>query len=329
MERQVAPGHRRARIGILWGLPCSAGFHLAIVLLVLFALPEPRKPKALPKEFPVEVVRKVPEKKEPPKPKERKTAEKPRPKPEKPPKPPEPEKPKVEKKPPELSLTEEKSAPKAKKKADEPPKVAEKKPAPEPQPEKKPDPPKPKAGLGPEPKKAEPKLPDGKPILPERTRPPEAAKEPQLAMGPRTPMLRPKPAPPPKPKAGSLKVPPMDAVPHPDAKKRNLLGQWVLRPLTLNTGHRCGTQRVTGTMNLTNRRVRGGGSEVLYLAEIRTTIHWERCRPEGVINKYGFLKRGNRVFLLSGLGVADEGLVEGRVMFLNDELGRSVWIRRK
>ena len=163
-----------------------------------------------------------------------------------------------------------------------------------------------------------------------KPKPPVTAKEPQLALGPKPPILRPKPAPPPKPKSGSLKVPPQfDAVPSPDAKKRHLLGQWVLRPLTLNTGHRCGTQRVVGTMTLTDRRVRAGGSEILYLAEIRTTIYWERCRPEGAINKLVLVRRGDRVFLLSGIGVLDKGLMEGRAMILSDSYGRSIWTRRK
>ena len=337
---------RRDWIGVRWGLPCSALLHSAIVALALLVVPEPRKPKALPREIPVEVVRKAPEKKPPSKPK--KEARKTPPKSEK-------KKPIAKKEPPKPS--EKKPTPKEKailplEKKAEPKKASPKeKQAPPPGkttaentlPNADTEAAKPagKPSLNPEPRKPAARIPAEEPRtkvklpLPE-PKPPLAAKEPELALGPKPPnlwsepALRPKPAPPRKPKSGSLIVPPQaDAVPHPDAKKRKLLGQWILRPLTLNTGHRCGTQRVTGTMTLTNRRVRGGGSEVLYLAEIRTTIHWERCRPEGVINKFGLLKRGNRVFLLTGLGVTDEGLVEGRVMFLDDSYGRSVWIRSK
>jgi len=329
MERQLAPNQRRAWIGIRWGLPCSAGFHLAIVLLVLFALPEPRKPKALPKEIPVEVVRKVPEKKQPPKPKERKAAEKPRPKPEKPPKPPEPEKPKVEKKPPELGLTEERAAPKAKKAPAEPPKVAEKKPAPEPQPEKKPDPSEPKPGLGPEPKKAEPKLPEEKPILPNRAQPPETAKEPQLALGPRLPALRPKPEPPPKPKGNGLRgLPRIGGVPSPDAKKKLQVSKWVLDPLPLDVGNRCGKQLVTGTMTLVSDPARANGNDIRYLAEIRTVVRWERCPPQRGLYTYVLLRRGTRVYLVDAAGLQDHGVMRGNLMVLRDEFGSATWRRQ-
>jgi hypothetical protein len=373
-------GQQQDWIGVRWGVPCSALFHSAVVALVLLTLPEPRKPKALPKEIPVEVVREAPKKKPVKKPKEqaRKTppepekkkpvAKKEPPKPPKPPKPPEPKLTLNEKQPelPEKKAARKEAPPKEKPAAPPKQKPAEKKPAEKKPVEKKPAEKKPaekklqvaekksakpagnpdlktearkpaagKPDVKPEARKPAAGNPAKKPLQAEKKpqlapKPPLAAKEPQLALGPNPPVLRPKPAPPPKPKTGSLKVPPqIGAVPHPDAKKRKLLGQWVLHPLTLDTGHRCGMQRVTGTMTLVNRRVRGGGTEVQYLAEIRTTIYWERCRPEGALSKFVLIRRGDRVFLVGAKGVMDHGLMRGNVMILRDSLGDSYWHLRK
>jgi hypothetical protein len=346
------PLRQRDWIGVRWGLPCSALFHLAIVALVVFVVPEPRKPKALPKEIPVEIVRKAPEKKPAAKPKKqaRKTPAKPKQKP------PEPKikqsllEPKPRPKEPEIKtmLPERKPEPpkaEAKKEPAKPPQVAEKKPEPllkpklaEPEPPKRAEKkaaPDAKPAQSPEQKAATAKAPVEKPLVqakkpPPPPKPPAAVKEPQLALGPKPPVLRPKPAPPPKPKNGSLKVPPqLGGVPLPNAKQRKLLGQWVLTPLTLDTGHRCGKQRVTGTMNLIRRRVRGGGAEIQDLAEIRTTIRWERCRPEGALRKLVLLRRGDRVFLIDAQGVLDHGLMQGNLMVLRDPLGDSYWRRRR
>jgi hypothetical protein len=309
---------------VRWGIPCSALFHLAVVGLALLVLPEPREPKALPKKIPVEVVREVPKKKPAAKPKTqaRKTPPKRQPKPKPKPKIAKPKRPdegpslakKVEPRPaPAKPKPAEKTGDATTKaKPPAPSKPAEKKPAPKPatpplKPAKRAD-----EGAQPKPK------------------PPLRAKEPQLALGPKPPLLRPKPSPPPKPKTGSLKVPPsLGAVPPPNAKHRKLIGQWVLTPLTLDTGNRCGRQRVSGVMNLVGRRVRDGGAEVQYLAEIRTTIQWERCRPEGALRKLVLIQRGEKVFLLDAQGVTDHGLMRGNVMILRDSFGDSIWHLRR
>lgn len=340
------PVGQRDWIGVRWGLLCSALFHFAFVAAAVIVVPEPRKPKALPREVPVEIVRNVPEKKPTVKPKKqaRKTPPNPKQKPvvtktDIPLPEPKPKTKKLEttKKLPEPKPEPPKAA--AKKEPAKPPQVAEKKPAPKLEQkvaEKKPPilagkktAPKPHPAATPKPKAATAKAPVNKPLLPKKT-PPSTIKEPQLALGPRPPALRPKPAPPPKPKSGSLKVPPqLGGVPLPKTKRRKLLGQWVLTPLTLNTGHRCGKQRVTGTMNLVNRRVRGGGAEIQYLAEIRTTIRWERCRPEGALRRLVLVRRGDRVFLLDAQGVLDHGLMRGNLMVLRDPLGDSFWRKRR
>ena len=54
-------------------------------------------------------------------------------------------------------------------------------------------------------------------------------------------------------------------------------------------------------MNLVNRRVLAGGAEIQYLAHIRTTIYWERCRPEGALSKLVLIRRGDRVITGGGL----------------------------
>jgi len=339
---------------VRWGLPCSVLFHLAIAALALLVVPEPRKPKALPLEIPVEIVRKAPEKKPPAKPQKqaRKAPAKPRQDPVKPktkqsllePKP-QLKKPEITKKLPVLKPEPPKAE--ARKEPAKPPQIAEKKPEPAPVPKiAEAEPPKrvekktapgPKPPQNPGPKTDTAKESVKKSLLQEKTpppppapRPPTTVKEPQLALGPRPPVLRPKPAPPPKPKSGSLKVPPeLGGVPHPNAKQRKLLGQWVLTPLVLNTGHRCGKQRVTGTMNLVKRRVRGGGVEIQYLAEIRTTIRWERCRPEGALRQLVLVRRGDRVFLIGAQGVLDHGLMQGNLMVLRDPLGDSYWRKRR
>jgi hypothetical protein len=322
------PTRKRDGIGVRWGIPCSALFHLAIVALVLLVLPEPRKPKALPKEIPVEVVREAPKKKPAAKPKTqaRKIPPKPKPKPKQKPKPKpklaKPKKPdeglnlakKIEPRPAPAKPKQSEKQGKAQAKAKPPAKSspAEKKPTPKPA-----TPPR-------EPPKRADKAASPKP------KPPPAAKEPQLALGPGLPVLRPKPAPPPKPRTGSLKIPPdLGAVPLPNAKRRKLVGQWILTPLTLNINHRCGKQRVTGVMNLVSRRVRDGGAEIQYLAEIRTTIQWERCRPEGALRKLVLIQRGDRVYLLDAQGVTDHGLMRGNVMILRDSLGDSIWHLRR
>jgi hypothetical protein len=365
MERRA---RRQDWIGVRWGLPCSALFHAAIIALVLFALPEPRKPRALPKEIPVEVVRKAPEKKPVSKPKQQ--ARKPAPKPKA--KKPEAKKP-VEKQAlakPQKPLAKE---PDPIEKPALPPekKVAEKKPPPMEKPalppEEKPAQKKPplpeKPALPPEKKVAEKKPPilkKEKPApepmpLPKSLRkrpeitepieklPPVARLQPErpIPAPPLTadghpaekktdvPALRPKPAPPPKPKIAALKLPPqVGALPRTKTKPKKLLGRWVLQPVTFNIPNECGTRRITGTMNLIGQRTTEDGRAVLYQAVIRTTNHWERCPPRETEYRGFLVVVGNRVYFADRVGSSSPGYVSEKVISLRGGLGQSIWRRR-
>lgn len=300
MRTAVGFRRRQERIGVKWGMPCSALFHLAVVALVVLAVPEPRKPKALPKEIAVEIVREKPKKKPEPKKlpaakpiapepevREKKAAEKPKPSPK--------------------PATEPEIKPKAKPKLEAKRSTTDKPVAPKPKVE--PAAPKKEASLLPVPK------------------PPQRLKEPQLALAPKPPPLRPKPPAPPKPKlggtGGKASFPRLAAVPAPNAKRLKLVGQWVLDPLIVDTGHRCGRAQVTGIMNLAAAR---GGR---YLAEIRTLIRWEHCAPGSSYYQGVLAIEGRRVVFYDRLGVLDRGIMLGDVMVLRDKLGNSTWRRRK
>jgi len=365
MERRAG---RKDWIGVRWGLLCSALFHSAIIALVLFALPEPRKPRALPKEIPVEVVRKAPEKKPTSKPKQQ--ARKPAPKPEA-------KKPEA-KKPVEKQALAKPQKPLAKKpapieKPTLPPekKVAEKKPPPmkkpalppEEKPAQKKPPPMEKPALPPEKKVTEKKppilkkekpAPEPMPVpeslrkraeikepiekLPPvaRLRPERPVPAPPLTADGRpaekktdVPVLRPKPAPPPKPKIAALKLPPqVGALPRTKTKPKKLLGRWVLQPVTFDIPNECGTRRITGTMNLVAQRATENGGAILYQAVIRTTNHWERCPPRETEYRGFLVVVGNRVYFADRVGSSSPGYVSEKVISLRGGLGQSIWHRR-
>lgn len=328
-----------------WGLACSALFHLAIVGLALLVVPEPRKPRALPKEVPVEIVRKLPEKKPAAKPKAqkpiKKTARKtasPKPKSKKPDA-------ETKKVPPKLPLVAEKKqepapkpAPKPDVKKVEPKPLAPEQnaeaPQPKPAPKPAPEPAQKKAGVK-EPVKEPQRLPKEPPQpqpprLPLDLPPPTTAKEPQLALGPKPPVLRPKPPAPPKPEASRITIAPrLGGVPSPDAKRRKFVSQWVLVPLTLNVGGRCGRQQVTGTLYLVSQRVLAGGAEIQYRAEMRTVHRSERCAPQGRLRYLYVIKRGDRVSLLDEQGVLDKGFMSKDVILIKDDYGSAMWRRRR
>ena len=285
----------------------------------MVTLPEPKKPKALPKPIPIEIVREKPKKK----PLETKQAKKPvqpKPKPAKPtttrkaePKAKKSEKPKKPKQPKEPKEAAKQKEPAKAKEAAKP---------------KHPNPPVPPRKPVP-PKRAETAPPRQEPrLLPtEKPRPPVSPtpkKKPQLALGPKPPLLRPKPPAPPKPRLGrsGLAVPPI-GVPPPNAKRRKLAGRWLLVPLVVDVGHRCGKARVTGVMRIAN----GKGSN--FLAEIRTTIRWTLCPPGRSLYRGVLAIRGKRVILFNGTGISDRGFMQGNVMILRDKLGNSVWRKLK
>jgi hypothetical protein len=337
------PAGRLDWIGIRWGVPCSALFHLAIVSLALLVLPEPREPKALPKEIPVEVVRKAPIKKPAAKPKTQARKIPPKPKVQARKIPP---KPKTEpKKPAKLpGLAEKKSDP-GKKPAPAPAKkIAEAKPltpkkgtvAPEPKlpaPKKESVAPEPKTAITPNPKRADredpvKKLPPLARLSPKPAPPPLTAAKPRGAALPRLPSLRPKPTPPPKPKLGGLKAPQqLAAVPRLKIKPEKLLGLWVLSPLTFKLPNACGTRTITGTMDLLDHRMSKDGTAVLYLAEIRTTNHWERCPQQASLYRGLLVVEGNRVYFADRKGSSNLGYVSERRILLRGGLGASVWHR--
>ncbi len=284
-------------LGVRWGAAFSALLHLGVAAAILLVLPEPKKPKATPREVPVEIVRpmeKKPEKKKPP----IKLAKK---------------------KPSTVVKAKPRPAPK------EPKKEAKPKPPEKPNPPEKLKPllaEKVKPKPPPEPKKAEPKIAEPvkePPLVPAEKKP----KPPELKPIPKRveKQIAEKPAKA-KPKGGGRKV-----KPNPDSDsqismiQRKLVGRWILQPLRVNLKHRCGSAAISGVINLTRKR----GNR--FFGSLRTTIRWAGCPPEGAVYQIVLVIRGDRVVMLDAGGVLDSGLIKGNIMILKDAYGRSVWRR--
>ena len=144
---------------------------------------------------------------------------------------------------------------------------------------------------------------------------------------PPPPLARPLPPPPkpPRPPASapsSVKVPAQtDGVPLPSVVNRARYGRWVLKPLTLNAGHECGSAGITGSIRLTKKR----GNR--YVGSLRRTINWSRCKPEGAIYNIVLVIRGQSVTMLASGIVLDRGTISGDTMVLKDAYGASTWRR--
>ncbi len=180
----------------------------------------------------------------------------------------------------------------------------------------------------------EPPRPPAAPTLPNAlTAPtPDADPEPPRADAPPPPVPAPEAPVPPEP----AKVPdvpaPKEGTPHGlkvDAEEiappgdRAAYGHWILEPLTVNLGHRCGIARITGALDL-NERV----AEGRYRGIMRTRIAWASCPPEGVLHHIELRIRGNEVQMVGTSGFVDRGVIRNNTMMLEDAFGRSVWVKR-
>jgi len=101
------------------------------------------------------------------------------------------------------------------------------------------------------------------------------------------------------------------------------IGEWVLDPLRVDVGHRCGSAKLTGRLRLT--RAEGAGR---FQGELRTSIFWARCPPEGARYQVLLSIRGNQALMTGSGGFVDRGVIRDGVMRLNDQYGTSVWRKR-
>lgn len=196
-----------------------------------------------------------------------------------------------------------------------------------PKPERAPAPPAAKTAPPPPPPAPPPKEPPPAPA----TFPPALPADPAPAepAGPPPPSLVPEarlpPAPPPEPEAPQLrpgtKVDADDDAPPP--LKRNDLGHWVLEPVTVNLGHKCGLARITGVLELKERVADGR-----YRGTMRTRIAWSACPPEGVLREVELRISGGEVEMINSGSIIDRGVIGKNTMLLEDRFGRSVWKKR-
>lgn len=122
-----------------------------------------------------------------------------------------------------------------------------------------------------------------------------------------------------RPDKHGIKVPPQTAAKPPTGADEPLVGHWVLDPLQIDLGHACGSQRLSGTIRI----VRRDGER--YHAQLRTTIHWSLCQPQGVLRRIVLRIHDGHVTMYDGGGVLDRGTIKDGVMVLRDAYGASVW----
>ncbi len=101
------------------------------------------------------------------------------------------------------------------------------------------------------------------------------------------------------------------------------IGEWVLDPLRVDYGHRCGSAKLTGRLRLT--RAEGPNR---FQGELRTSIFWARCPPEGARYQVLLSIRGNQALMTGSGGFVDRGVIGDGVMRLKDQYGTSVWRKR-
>jgi hypothetical protein len=292
---------RRWRNG---GAALSALLHVAVIAGLTISLPVFGGPAVPEPEtaLPVEIVPRAPETKPEEKAEETKPEEK------------KPEPPDAKKIPDPVLLE-----PPAEKKIPEP--VNPEPPKPEstpPSPAAKTSPPPPPAAA---PKAAPPAPSTFPPTLPAEPAPPAPAGPPPPSF---LPEARLPPAPPPTPEATPLrpgtKVDADDDAPPP--LNRNAFGHWVLEPVTVNLGHKCGLARITGVLELKERVAEGR-----YRGTMRTRIAWTVCPAEGVVREVELRIKGGEVEMV-GSGFIDRGVIGANTMMLEDAFGRSVWKKR-
>lgn len=114
--------------------------------------------------------------------------------------------------------------------------------------------------------------------------------------------------------APDTEAPPQDRAP--------LIGRWLLEPLSLNSGDRCGVALVTGRLDLTASSGPDGFSGVLH-----TRVRWAHCPTQSANYRVELRVTGNDVVLV-GAGFADRGTMSGDRMRLRDAYGVSVWRRQ-
>ncbi|MDJ0950239.1 MAG: hypothetical protein QNJ94_15105 [Alphaproteobacteria bacterium] len=141
--------------------------------------------------------------------------------------------------------------------------------------------------------------------------PPDAEAVPQPRSQER-PVARPKPPPAPRPVRETAA-----------AAARKYIGEWVLEPLRVNYGHRCGAAKLTGRLRLTSQDRPGR-----FLGELRTTIVWARCPAEGARYQVLLSIKNGRVLMTGSGGFVDRGVIRDGVMRLTDSYGASVWRKR-
>ncbi|MCW5774629.1 MAG: hypothetical protein KIT16_23495, partial [Rhodospirillaceae bacterium] len=153
---------------------------------------------------------------------------------------------------------------------------------------------------------------------------PPAAPPPRLAL---LPDLAPRPAsPPPAPRLfagppGGRKTAVDDGPPDPG--ERGLYGHWVLEPVLVNTGNRCGESRISGVIDLKERLTEG-----TFRGTLRTRIDWTLCPSEGALYHVEMRISGGEVFLVGAEGFTDHGVIGNGLMLLRDSYGTSIWRKR-
>jgi len=281
----------RPRPGTYWrkwrndGALLSVLLHVLVVAALTVSVPVFGRPAAEETAIPVELVQRAPK----PASEEKKPEEK------------KPEEPKKTEAPKKAPLPEVKKIP-------EPPKPATppKPPAPVPASKTVPQPAAPRPQPTPRAAPPMPPAPPPAPTLPEAREPPEPPPIPD--------------APRPQGPSGGLKVD-ADVVPAPGQK--NGLGYWVLEPLTVNLGHRCGIAHITGSLELKERIGEGR-----YRGTMHTSIAWAKCPPEGVLHAVELHIKDGEVEMIGADGFIDRGVIGKNTMLLEDRYGRSVWKKR-
>ncbi len=149
---------------------------------------------------------------------------------------------------------------------------------------------------------------------------------------PPAPVLPPLPAPPiaapapPEPEAAKREPPhsgtEVDEDAAPDLKdKTKVVGRWILDPLKLDAGHRCGTARLTAILHLTEEK------DGVFLGLLSRRIAWDRCKPETALYSVELRLEGASA-VLTGRDFRDQGRHENGVMYLTDAYGSSVWRKK-
>lgn len=109
----------------------------------------------------------------------------------------------------------------------------------------------------------------------------------------------------------------------PNPADKGVFGHWVLEPVRVNAGHRCGESRISGVIDLKEKVAAGR-----FRGTLRTRIDWALCPPEGALYHVEMRVSGDEVLLVGAEGFTDHGVIGNGVMMLRDSYGTSVWLKR-